>query len=85
MTTTWKNGPVRIVIFLSSLEQNVHFVIPKNQRNMITLAKLLQAMGIGVIAIGFISNFPELINGKSAIAGLLLFTIGWIVERYLAR
>ena len=52
---------------------------------MITLAKLLQAMGIGVVAIGFISNFPELINGKSAIAGLLLFTIGWIVERYLAK
>jgi hypothetical protein len=52
---------------------------------MTTLAKLLQAMGIAVIAIGFISNFPELINGKSAIAGLLLFAMGWMVERYLAK
>jgi len=52
---------------------------------MLTAGKLFQAMGIAVIAIGFVANFPELINGKSAIVGLLLFTVGWMVERYLAK
>ena len=34
---------------------------------MLTAGKLFQAMGIAVIAIGFVANFPELIIGKSAI------------------
>ena len=44
---------------------------------MLTIGKLFQAMGIAVIGIGFISSFPEIINWKPAISGLMLFTIGW--------
>ena len=52
---------------------------------MLTLGKLFQAMGIAIVGIGFISNFPELINGKSALLGIVLFSIGWSVERYFVK
>ncbi|HIB29776.1 MAG TPA: hypothetical protein EYO24_04605 [Candidatus Marinimicrobia bacterium] len=81
----WRNGPVLIVVLQSSLVQNALFVTPKNQRNMLTLGKLFQAMGIAIVGIGFISNFPELINWKSALLGIVLFSIGWSVERYFVK
>jgi len=73
------------VVLQSSLVQNALFVTPKNQRNMLTLGKLFQAMGIAIVGIGFISNFPELINWKSALLGIVLFSIGWSVERYFVK
>ena len=82
---TWRNGPVLIVVLQSSLVQNALFVTPKNQRNMLTLGKLFQAMGIAIVGIGFISNFPELINWKSALLGIVLFSIGWSVEQYFVK
>ncbi|HIA30720.1 MAG TPA: hypothetical protein EYN82_03780 [Candidatus Marinimicrobia bacterium] len=81
----WRNGPVLIVVLQSSLVQNALFVTPKNQRNMLTLGKLFQAMGIAIVGIGFISNFPELINWKSALLGIVLFSIGWSVEQYFVK
>ena len=81
----WRNGPVLIVVLQSSLVQNAPFVTPKNQRNMLTLGKLFQAMGIAIVGIGFISNFPELINWKSSLLGIVLFSIGWSVERYFVK
>ncbi len=73
------------MVLQSSLVQNALFVTPKNQRNMLTLGKLFQAMGIAIVGIGFISNFPELINWKSALLGIVLFSIGWSVERYFVK
>ena len=73
------------MVLQSSLVQNALFVTPKNQRNMLTLGKLFQAMGIAIMGIGFISNFPELINWKSALLGIVLFSIGWSVERYFVK
>jgi hypothetical protein len=73
------------VVFQSSLVPNAPIVTPKNQDNMLTIGKLFQAMGIAIVGIGFISNFPELINWKSAISGLMLFTIGWCIERYFIK
>tara|TARA_B110001454_G_scaffold109412_1_gene102804 strand:+ start:2811 stop:3032 length:222 start_codon:yes stop_codon:yes gene_type:complete len=73
------------VVFQSSLVPNAPIVTPKNQDNMLTIGKLFQAMGIAIVGIGFISNFPELINWKSAISGLILFTIGWCLERYFIK
>ena len=81
----WRNGPVLIVVLQSSLVQNAPFVTPKNQRNMLTLGKLFQAMGIAIVGIGFISNFPELINWKSSLLGIVLFSIGWSVEQYFVK
>ena len=52
---------------------------------MLTIGKLFQSMGIAIVGIGFISNFPELINWKSVISGLMLFTIGWCIERYFIK
>ena len=73
------------MVLQSSLVQNALFVTPKNQRNMLTLGKLFQAMGIAIVGIGFILNFPELINWKSALLGIVLFSIGWSVERYFVK
>lgn len=52
---------------------------------MFTLGKILQAVGIAIVGIGFIANYPNLINGKSMISGLLFFATGWLVERYLNK
>ena len=52
---------------------------------MLTLGKLFQAMGIAIVGIGFISGFPELINWKSALLGIVLFSIGWSVEQYFVK
>ena len=73
------------MVLQSSLVQNALFVTPKNQRNMLSLGKLFQAMGIAIVGIGFISNFPELINWKSALLGIVLFSIGWSVEQYFVK
>lgn len=73
------------MVLQSSLVQNALFVTPKNQRNMLTLGKLFQAMGIAIVGIGFISNFPELINWKSSLLGIVLFSIGWSVEQYFVK
>ena len=73
------------MVLQSILVQNALFVTPKNQRNMLTLGKLFQAMGIAIVGIGFISNFPELINWKSALLGIVLFSIGWSVEQYFVK
>jgi len=73
------------VVLQSSLVQNALFVTPKNQDDMLTIGKLFQAMGIAIVGIGFISNFPELINWKSALLGIVLFSIGWSVEQYFVK
>ena len=52
---------------------------------MYVAAKLLQAVGLTVIAIGFMTAFPELMNARMYTAGAVLFLIGWIIERYLLK
>jgi len=48
---------------------------------MLTIGKIFQAVGIAIIGIGFIANFPQLINGNSLIFGIIFFGLGWIIEK----
>ena len=50
---------------------------------MYYVAKISQALGLGIIVVGFIFTFPELINSRYLLPGLLLFLFGWLIQRYM--
>ncbi|HLF17878.1 MAG TPA: hypothetical protein VI749_03175 [Candidatus Omnitrophota bacterium] len=52
---------------------------------MYYLGKILQAFGLTIILIGFIQEFPELMSHRSLLVGLLIFSCGWLVDRYLLK
>lgn len=52
---------------------------------MYYIAKLTQAAGLGVIGIGFVADFPRLINMKVFAIGVFLFLFGWIIESYMLK
>ncbi|MEE9190589.1 MAG: hypothetical protein V3U16_07455 [Candidatus Neomarinimicrobiota bacterium] len=52
---------------------------------MSTFGKILQAVGLTIVGIGFIADFPKLINTKSLISGLFFFATGWLIERFLIK
>ncbi|MEK8023525.1 MAG: hypothetical protein AAB229_06900 [Candidatus Hydrogenedentota bacterium] len=52
---------------------------------MYHLAKALEATGLGMIAIGFVAKFPELMSPRLLLMGMALFGVGWLVERYGAK
>lgn len=52
---------------------------------MYFLAKAFQAAGLTVILIGFIVNFPALMSHTALFIGLLLFALGWVLQRFLIR
>ena len=52
---------------------------------MYYLAKLAQAAGLGVIGIGFIADFPHMINMKVFTIGVFLFLFGWLIECYMLK
>ncbi len=49
------------------------------------LAKTIEFIGLGVVAIGFVQRFPQLMNPKLLLAGILIFTCGWMIERFLLK
>ena len=52
---------------------------------MYYLAKIAQAAGLTLILIDFLKNFPNLMNRKILMAGIILFGFGWIVERFMLK
>ncbi len=52
---------------------------------MYYLAKLTQAAGLGVITLGFLRNFPNLINRNILLAGVILFGLGWLIQTFLLK
>jgi hypothetical protein len=48
-------------------------------------AKIIEALGIVVVAVNFILAFPELMNFRIFLAGSFLFMTGWIIERYWVK
>ena len=48
---------------------------------MFYFAKILQAMGLGAIAVGFIITFPRLMDPKLFVSGIAVFLAGWLLER----
>lgn len=53
--------------------------------NVYYLFKILQGLGLAVIAAGFVAAFPEIMNMRALAAGLLIFLLGWAMERFGLR
>jgi len=52
---------------------------------MYYVAKFLEAAGMTVILIEFLRHFPALMSIKVFGAGIAVFGIGWVTERYLLK
>lgn len=50
---------------------------------MYYLAKIFQATGLAVIALGFMAAFPRLMNTRVLLVGIVTFTMGWMMGRFL--
>lgn len=47
--------------------------------------KLFQAAGLTVIAVDFVRNFPAVMNRKVLTVGIILFTVGWVINYFLLK
>jgi len=52
---------------------------------MYYLIKLIQATGLTLILIGFIKNFPELMDFKIFLIGVIVFLSGWVVQKFMLQ
>ena len=52
---------------------------------MYYLAKLAQAAGLAMIAVGFIAAFPQVMNRQVLAVSMLFFGVGWIIEKFLIK
>ena len=48
-------------------------------------AKIIQATGLGVIFIGFIKDFPRLMNPRVFGIGILIFLLGWGIQHFMLK
>lgn len=46
------------------------------------LAKIIEGLGITIIAAGFLVSFPELMSMQYFMFGLGIFLVGWLIERF---
>ena len=52
---------------------------------MYYISKSLEFIGLCFIGIGFIVNFPQLMNPQFLGFGLIFFSIGWIIGKYILK
>jgi hypothetical protein len=52
---------------------------------MFTFARLLQAAALALVAVGFVSRFPELMNPQLLLIAIGLFVAGWLLQRKVAH
>jgi len=52
---------------------------------MYYLLKLIQAVGLTLIMIGFFKNFPEIMDMKMLTVGIGIFTFGWILQKKMLK
>lgn len=52
---------------------------------MYYIAKIAQATGLTVILIGFLKDFPRLMNPRIFGVGALIFVFGWIIQHFILR
>ena len=52
---------------------------------MYYIAKGLEFLGLVVMLIGFVFNFPKLMNPYFFIYGLVLFLTGWVLDKYILK
>jgi len=49
------------------------------------MGKLIQGLGLSVILFDYVRNFPELMSRKILIVGIVMFILGWIINKYLLK
>ena len=52
---------------------------------MYYIAKALEFLGLAIMLVGFVINFPKLMNPYFFIYGLVLFITGWIIDKYILK
>ncbi len=52
---------------------------------MYYLAKILELLGMFILGISFVINFPELINWNFFIVGIAFFTMGFMIEKFVLK
>jgi len=52
---------------------------------MYYLAKVFQAAGLAIITIDFMRHFPQVMNRKILTLGILLFGMGWVIQKFLLK
>lgn len=52
---------------------------------MYYLGKILQALGLGILFIGFIVHFPKLVDYKTFALSICFFLSGWVITQYLVK
>lgn len=52
---------------------------------MYLAAKFIEALGLGIVLIGFLRNFPKLMNPHLLAVGVSIFFCGWMIERFLLK
>ena len=48
-------------------------------------AKGLELLGMFMLAVGFIVEFPKLMDPKLLLAGIVFFGSGWAIEKYILK
>tara|TARA_B100001245_G_C22531474_1_gene267168 strand:- start:176 stop:337 length:162 start_codon:yes stop_codon:yes gene_type:complete len=49
---------------------------------MYYISKGLQLIGLLIIGIGFVSQFPKLMDYKLLGIGIIFFIMGWIIQKF---
>ena len=52
---------------------------------MYYVAKALQAAGLGVMALGFMQNYPRLLPRGLFLISIVLFLSGWLIQTYVLK
>ena len=52
---------------------------------MYYIAKSLEFLGLVIMLVGFIINFPKIMNPYFFIYGLIIFVTGWILDKYILK
>ncbi len=50
---------------------------------MYYVTKFFEAVGLGIMVVGFLSQFPKLIDMRTCLFGIVIFALGWVVENFL--
>jgi len=52
---------------------------------MYYIGKIIQASGLTFILVAFMRKFPNLMSYKEFLIGMIVFLMGWIIDRYLTK
>ena len=52
---------------------------------MYYLSKIIQALGLTLILIGFVKSFPNLMDRTLLVIGIGVFVLGWCIQRFMLK